>query len=37
MGAKLCPKVILEGTRLTHETDLAPLLNEHPRFIGPRR
>jgi hypothetical protein len=37
MGAKLCPKVILEGTRLTHKTDLALLLNEHPRFVGPRR
>jgi hypothetical protein len=35
--AKLCPKVILEGTRLTHKTDLAFALNEHPRFVGPRR
>lgn len=34
---KLCPKVILEGTRLTHKTDLAFLLNEHPRIVGPRR
>ncbi|HRX84432.1 MAG TPA: hypothetical protein P5572_05370 [Phycisphaerae bacterium] len=34
---KLCPKVILEGTRLTHKTDLAFALNEHPRFVGPRR
>jgi hypothetical protein len=37
VGPKLCPKVILEGTRLTHKTDLALLLNEHPRFVGPRR
>ena len=37
MAAKLCPKVILKGTRLTHKTDLALLLNEHPRFVGPRR
>ena len=37
MGAKLCPKVILEGARLTHKTDLALLLNEHARFVGPRR
>lgn len=36
-GAKLCPKVILEGTRLTHKTDLAFALNEHPRIVGPRR
>jgi len=36
-GAKLCPKVILEGTRLTHKTDLAFALNEHPRLVGPRR
>jgi hypothetical protein len=34
---KLCPKVILEGTRLTHKTDLAFALNEHPRLVGPRR
>lgn len=34
---KLCPKVILEGTRLTHKTDLAFALNEHPRVVGPRR
>jgi hypothetical protein len=34
---KLCPKVILEGTRLTHKTDLAFALNEHPRIVGPRR
>jgi len=34
---KLCPKVILEGTRLTHKTDLAFALNEHPRLVGPRK
>jgi len=33
---KLCPKLILEGTRLTHKTDLAFALNEHPRVVGPR-
>ncbi len=37
MGRKLVPKVILEGTRLTHKTDLAFALNEHPRVVGPRR
>ena len=37
MTGKLCPKVILEGTRLTHKTDLALALNEHPRIVGPRR
>jgi hypothetical protein len=34
---KLCPKLILEGTRLTHKTDLAFILNEHPRIVGPRK
>jgi hypothetical protein len=34
---KLVPKVILEGTRLTHKTDLAFALNEHPRLVGMRR
>jgi hypothetical protein len=34
---KLTPKIILEGTRLTHKTDLAFALNEHPRIVGPRR
>jgi hypothetical protein len=34
---KLEPKIILEGTRLTHKTDLAFALNEHPRLVGPRR
>ena len=34
---KLCPKVILEGTRLTYKTDVAFALNEHPRVVGPRK
>ena len=34
---KLCPKVILEGTRLTGKTDLAFAMNEHPRVVGPRK
>ncbi len=33
----LCPKVILEGTRLTFKTDIAFALNEHPRVVGPRK
>ena len=37
MGSKLVPKVILEGTRLTHKTDIAFALNEHPRIVGPRK
>ena len=36
MGHKLCPKIILEGTRLTLKTDIAFALNEHPRIVGPR-
>jgi hypothetical protein len=36
-GPKLTPKVILEGTRLTHKTDLAFVLNDFEPFIGPRR
>ena len=35
--AKLTPKIILEGTRLTHKTDLAFALNQHPSIVGPRR
>lgn len=35
--SKLCPKLILEGTRLTHKTELAFALNEHPRIVGPRK
>ena len=34
---KLCPKIILEGTRLTHKTDIAFALNEHPAIVGPRK
>ena len=34
---KLTPKIILEGTRLTHKTDIAFALNEHERIVGPRR
>ena len=37
MGSKLCPKIILEGTRLTFKTDIAFALNEHPRVVGTRR
>ncbi len=37
MGRKMVPKIILEGTRLTHKTDLAFALNEHPRVVGPRK
>jgi hypothetical protein len=36
LGRKLCPKLILEGTRLTLKTELAFTLNEHPRVVGPR-
>jgi len=34
---KLCPKLILEGTRLTYKTEMAFALNEHPRIVGPRK
>ena len=34
---KLEPKIIVEGTRLTHKTDICFTLNEHPRIVGPRR
>ena len=37
MGKKLVPKIILEGTRLTHKTEIAFALNEHPRIVGPRK
>jgi hypothetical protein len=37
LGPKLCPKIILEGTRLTLKTDIAFALNEHPRIVGPRK
>ena len=35
--AKLTPKIILEGTRLTYKTEIAFALNEHPRIVGPRK
>jgi len=35
--SNLCPKIILEGTRLTHKTEIAFALNEHPRITGPRK
>ncbi len=34
---KMCPKIILEGTRLTFKTDIAFALNEHPRIVGARK
>ncbi|GAB4363347.1 MAG: hypothetical protein Kow0042_01160 [Calditrichia bacterium] len=37
MNKKLCPKIILEGTRLTLKTEIAFALNEHPRIVGPRK
>jgi hypothetical protein len=37
VGNKLCPKVILEGTRMTFKTEIAFKLNEHPRVVGPRK
>lgn len=37
MPSKLCPKIILEGTRLTFKTEIAFALNEHPRIVGPRK
>lgn len=37
MANKRCPKVILEGTRLTFKTEIAFSLNEHPRIVGPRK
>lgn len=37
MAGKLCPKIILEGTRLTFKTEIAFALNEHLRIVGPRR
>jgi hypothetical protein len=37
VSSKLCPKVILEGTRLTLKTEIAFALNEHPRIVGPRK
>ena len=37
MSSKLCPKIILEGTRLTMKTEIAFALNEHPGIVGPRK
>ncbi len=37
MSGKMCPKLILEGTRLTFKTEIAFALNEHPRVVGPRK
>jgi hypothetical protein len=37
MKKKLCPKIILEGTRLTFKTDIAFALNENPKLVGPRK
>ncbi|TAK61856.1 MAG: hypothetical protein EPO24_05480 [Bacteroidetes bacterium] len=37
MASKLCPKIILEGTRLTFKTEIAFALNEHPRIVGERK
>jgi hypothetical protein len=37
MGGKMCPKLILEGTRLTMKTETAFALNEHPRIVGPKK
>jgi hypothetical protein len=37
VGAKLVPKIILEGTRLTLKTEIAFALNEHPLVVGHRR
>lgn len=37
MESKLCPKIILEGTRLTLKTEIAFALNEYPRIVGPRK
>lgn len=37
MSGKLCPKIILEGTRLTLKTEIAFELNEHPQVVGARK
>lgn len=37
MSRKMCPKIILEGTRLTFKTEIAFALNQHPRVVGPRQ
>jgi hypothetical protein len=35
--SKLVPKIILEGTRLTHKTEIAFALNENPKLVGERK
>lgn len=37
MSEKLCPHILLEGTRLTLKTEIAFALNEHPAVVGARR
>lgn len=37
MSRKLCPKIIIEGSRLTFKTELAFELNQHPRLVGERK
>jgi hypothetical protein len=37
MSTKLCPKIILEGTRFSRKTEIAFALNEHARIVGPRK
>ena len=34
---KRCPKLIIEGTRLTGKTELALALNQHSRIVGVRK
>ena len=36
-GAPGTTALILEGTRLTHKTDIAFALNKHTRIVGPRK
>ncbi|MFT5423526.1 MAG: hypothetical protein ACI89L_001306 [Phycisphaerales bacterium] len=36
-SGKLCPRLILEGTRLTGKTELAFAMQEDPRFVGARK
>jgi hypothetical protein len=37
VAMKSCPKIILEGTRLTLKTEIAFALNEDARIVGPRK
>jgi hypothetical protein len=34
MGSKLCPEIILEGTRLAFKTEIVFALNAHSRIVG---